>query len=76
MTQPAFYYKFERLNLSDIFWSENANKFVKTKDLIDIANKNDLELIKIDGVSFNILKNRWLISNDNSVNYISQFKKF
>tara|TARA_B100001540_G_scaffold252770_1_gene229245 strand:+ start:281 stop:1003 length:723 start_codon:yes stop_codon:yes gene_type:complete len=52
------------------------NKFVKTKDLIDIANKNDLELIKIDGVSFNILKNRWLISNDNSVNYISQFKKF
>ena len=51
------------------------NKFVKPKDLIFIAKKNNLELIKTEGVSFNILKNKWLISNDDSVNYISQFKK-
>ena len=51
------------------------NKFVKPKDLIDIAKKNNLKLIKTDGVSFNILKNEWIISNDKSVNYISQFKK-
>ena len=31
--------------------------------------------IKIDGTSFNILKNEWLISKDTSVNYITQFKK-
>tara|TARA_B100002051_G_scaffold3399_1_gene2970 strand:+ start:360 stop:1082 length:723 start_codon:yes stop_codon:yes gene_type:complete len=51
------------------------NKFVKPKDLIFTAKKNSLELIKTDGVSFNILKNEWLISRDESVNYISQFKK-
>ena len=43
------------------------NKFVKPKDLIFIAKKNNLELIKTNGVSFNILKNEWLISNDESV---------
>tara|TARA_Y100000768_G_scaffold383910_1_gene366900 strand:- start:1158 stop:1880 length:723 start_codon:yes stop_codon:yes gene_type:complete len=51
------------------------NKFVKPKDLIFVAKKNNLKLITTDGVSFNILKNEWLISNDESVNYISQFKK-
>ena len=51
------------------------NKFVKPKDLIFTAKKNNLELIKTDGVSFNILKSEWLISSDESVNYISQFKK-
>ena len=51
------------------------NKFVKPKDLIFIGKKNNLKLIKTDGVSFNIFKNEWLISSDESVNYISQFKK-
>ena len=51
------------------------NKFVKPKDLIFIAKKNNLKLIKTEGVSFNVLKNDWLISNDESVNYISKFKK-
>ena len=51
------------------------NKFVKPKDLIFAGKKNNLKLIKTDGVSFNIFKNEWLISNDESVNYISLFKK-
>ena len=51
------------------------NKFVKPKDLIFTGEKNNLKLIATDGVSFNILKNEWLISNDQSVNYISRFKK-
>ena len=51
------------------------NKFVKPKDLSFVAKKNNLKLITTDGISFNILKNEWLISNDESVNYISQFKK-
>ncbi len=51
------------------------NKFVKPKDLSFIGKKNNLKLIKTDGVSFNILKNEWYISKDESVNYISQFKK-
>ena len=51
------------------------NKFVKPKDLIFISKKNNLEWIKTEGISFDILKNEWLISSDESVNYISQFKK-
>ena len=51
------------------------NKFVEPKKLIDINKGNNLDLIKVDGVSFNILKNEWIISKDESVNYIAQFKK-
>ena len=51
------------------------NKFVQTENLINIAKKNNLELKQLDGVSFNIFKNEWLISKDKSVNYITQFKK-
>ena len=51
------------------------NKFVKPEDLVNITKNNNLELIKIDGVFFNLLKNEWVISKDQSVNYISQFKK-
>jgi 2-polyprenyl-6-hydroxyphenyl methylase/3-demethylubiquinone-9 3-methyltransferase len=51
------------------------NKFIEPEQLIYIGKKNNLDLIKIDGVSFNILKNEWMISKDESVNYITQFKK-
>ena len=51
------------------------NKFVKPEKLIGIGKKNKLELVEIDGVNFNILKNEWFFSRDSSVNYISQFKK-
>ena len=51
------------------------NKFVQPEELVNIARKNNLELKKIDGINFNILKNEWLISKDKSVNYITQFKK-
>ncbi len=51
------------------------NKFVKPEELIDSGKKNSLKLIKVDGVKLNILKNEWTISEDNSVNYIAQFKK-
>ena len=51
------------------------NKFVKPEELIDFGKKNNLRLIQIDGVKFNILKNEWDISKDKSINYITQFKK-
>ena len=47
------------------------NKFVKPEELVNITKNNNLELIKIDGVFFNLLKNEWVISKDQSVNYIS-----
>ena len=51
------------------------NKFIKPEELVNITKNNNLELIKIDGVFFNLLKNEWMISKDQSVNYITQFKK-
>ena len=50
-------------------------KFVKPGELIKIAKKNNLKLKKIDGVKFNPLLDKWNISNDNSVNYITKFEK-
>jgi len=51
------------------------NKFVKPEELIELGKKNNLELVEINGVNLNILKSEWIISKDNSVNYITKFKK-
>ena len=51
------------------------NKFVKPTKLVGIGKKNNLKLMKIDGVNFDLIKNDWFISKDESVNYITQFKK-
>ena len=50
-------------------------KFVKPKDLIKISKKNSLELKNLDGLKFDILTNKWNVSEDDSVNYIANFKK-
>ena len=51
------------------------NKFVKPNELNELAKKNKLKLLEIDGVKFDVLKNEWTIAKDKSVNYISQFEK-
>ena len=50
-------------------------KFVKPEELKSILIKNNLNLKKIDGMTFNILKDEWNVSKDLSVNYIAEFKK-
>ena len=50
-------------------------KFVKPEDLKKILIKYDLNLNKLDGMNFDIIKNEWNISSDLSVNYIGKFKK-
>ena len=50
-------------------------KFVKPEVLKNILIKNNLNLKKIDGMNFNILKDEWNVSKDLSVNYIAEFKK-
>ena len=51
------------------------NKFVKPNVLNKLAKKNNLKLLKIDGVKFDVLKNEWITAEDKSVNYITQFEK-
>jgi len=50
-------------------------KFIKPEDLIDILKKNNFKLEQIDGMKFNLLKDKWNISRDKSVNYIAKFIK-
>ena len=50
-------------------------KFVKPSDLENILNKNNLSLVKLDGMKFNIFNDECTISKDNSVNYIAKFIK-
>ena len=51
------------------------DKFVKPNYLIDISKKYNLEIDRLDGVKFNLLKNEWHLSTDKSVNYIGKFIK-
>ena len=50
-------------------------KFLKPEDLISILKKNDLRIDKIDGMNFNLIKNKWSVGSDKSVNYIAKFIK-
>ncbi len=51
------------------------NKFVKPEELEKICNLTSLRLKKIDGVKFNPLSNKWKLSEDKSINYITKYKK-
>ena len=51
------------------------DKFVKPEELKGLLIKNNLNLKKMDGMNFNILKDEWNVSKDLSVNYIAEFKK-
>ncbi len=50
-------------------------KFIKPDELISILEKNDLRLDRVDGMNFNLIKNKWSVGNDKSVNYIAKFIK-
>ena len=50
-------------------------KFIKPDELISILKKNNFELDQIDGMKFNLLMDKWNISEDKSVNYIAKFIK-
>ena len=50
-------------------------KFVKPDDLVNILKKYNLKLDSLDGMKFNLLREKWSISSDKSVNYIGKFIK-
>ena len=55
--------------------TQEWEKVIKPEDLISILKKNDLRLDKIDGMNFNLIKNKWSVGSDKSVNYIAKFIK-
>ena len=50
-------------------------KFVNPDDLIKILKINNIKLDRIDGMKFNVITDKWNISQDKSVNYIAKFIK-
>ena len=50
-------------------------KFVKPDDLINILKKNNLILDELRGMKFDLIKDQWNLSSDESVNYIAKFTK-
>ena len=50
-------------------------KFVKPDDLIKILKINNIKLDRIDGMKFNVITDKWNVSQDKSVNYIAKFIK-
>jgi len=50
-------------------------KFIKPHDLVDILEKYDFKLESLDGMKFNLIKDRWSITSDKSINYIGKFIK-
>ncbi len=50
-------------------------KFVEPQKLEKLCNKNNLQLSEIIGLKYNIIMDKWGLSEDTSVNYISKFKK-
>ena len=50
-------------------------KFLKPEELIFILKRNNLKLDRVDGMQFNILTDKWKVSEDKSVNYIAKFIK-
>ena len=51
------------------------DKFLSPDKLISILKKYDLNLGRVDGFKFNMLTDKWSISDDKSVNYIAKFIK-
>lgn len=51
------------------------DKFVKPELLKSLAKKNSLKLNLLDGVKLDLISNDWKLSEDKSVNYISNFIK-
>ena len=51
-------------------------KFVKPEELEQILKNHNFKLSDISGLKFNIINNKWKLSKDKSVNYISKFVKY
>jgi 2-polyprenyl-6-hydroxyphenyl methylase/3-demethylubiquinone-9 3-methyltransferase len=50
-------------------------KFVRPNDLIKILKSHSCKLDRLDGMNFNLVKDKWSVSFDKSVNYIAKFTK-
>ena len=58
------------------YTKKNISYIIKSINQKRISQgKNNLKLERMDGMKFNLLTEQWSLSSDNSVNYITKFKK-
>ena len=50
-------------------------KFLRPEELISILKNNNLKVERVNGMKFNILTDKWSVSEDKSINYIAKFIK-
>ena len=50
-------------------------KFVEPEKLQNLCKNNNLELSQINGMNYNVFNDKWDLTNNTKVNYISIFKK-
>jgi len=50
-------------------------KFVEPKKLSELCRENSLKFLETSGIKFNPLTDKWNLSDDSSVNYLSTFRK-
>ncbi len=50
--------------------------FVEPKKLKEICKKNNLKLLDIHGLNYNVLLDKWDLSKNTNINYINIFKRF
>ena len=50
-------------------------KFIKPTDLTNLLKRYNFSLDSLDGIKFNIIKDKWNLSPDKSINYIGKFIK-
>ena len=51
------------------------DKFIKPEELISLLKKYHLSVDRVDGMKFNLLTDKWNVSDDKSINYIAKFIK-
>ena len=55
--------------------THNWFKFVEPEKLQKVCETNNLKFSSIEGLSYNILMDKWVMNKSTDVNYISKFKK-
>ncbi len=50
-------------------------KFLKPEELVSVLKDYNLNLERLDGMKYNILSDKWCLSQDKSINYIAKFIK-
>lgn len=56
--------------------THNYSKFLKPSEISSIFSNNQMQLVDLRGLIFNLLTQSWMLTEDIEVNYFAYFRKF